>query len=257
MIQVIGRVFAILEELSLDGEVSLEMASGVTVPVGSITTVVPTGLATAPSPVKNGAELTITGKDLDLVTGVDLPNAAGVEFTNEGQIVLTVPEAAQAGDAVLHLENGKTVTVAYTLVEPTVTAFSENPASAGSAITVNGTDLDLVQSVTFGGGITVDVETGADAFSVAVPTAAETGVFVLNLKNGTSVETIELAIDVHRRYRESGTPDRRAGGRHERDLHPEWQHPVPVHSGGGPSRQPDHPGFRQRFRDLHPEYRSG
>ena len=190
-----GKLSFVLPATVTDGEVSLEMASGVTVPVGSITTVVPTGLATAPSPVKNGAELTITGKDLDLVTGVDLPNAAGVEFTNEGQIVLTVPEAAQAGDAVLHLENGKTATVAYTLVEPTVTAFSENPASAGSAITVNGTDLDLVQSVTFGGGITVDVETGADAFSVAVPTAAETGVFVLNLKNGTSIETIELAID--------------------------------------------------------------
>lgn len=178
-----------------DGAVSFEMASGVIVPVGAITTVVPTELSAAPSPVKNGAELTVTGKDIDLVTGVDLPNATGVEFTNEGQIVLTVPEAAQTGDAVLHLENGKTVTVAYTLVEPTVTLFSENPASAGSKITVNGTDLDLVKSVTFGGNITVEVETEAESFSVAVPTAAETGVFVLNLKNATSVETIELAID--------------------------------------------------------------
>lgn len=190
-----GKLSFVLPATAKDGEVSLEMGSAVTVPVGSITTVVPTGLAAAPSPVKNGAELTITGKDLDLVTGVDLQNAGGVEFTNEGQIVLTVPEAAQTGDAVLHMENGKTVTVAYTLVVPTVTSFSENPASAGSAITVYGTDLDLVQSVTFSGGINVDVETEADAFSVAVPTAAETGVFVLNLKNATSVETIELAID--------------------------------------------------------------
>ncbi len=190
-----GKLSFVLPATAKDGEVSLEMGSAVTVPVGSITTVVPTGLAAAPSPVKNGAELTITGKDLDLVTGVDLQNAGGVEFTNEGQIVLTVPEAAQTGDAVLHMENGKTVTVAYTLVVPTVTSFSENPASAGSAITVYGTDLDLVRSVTFSGGINVDVETEADAFSVAVPTAAETGVFVLNLKNATSVETIELAID--------------------------------------------------------------
>ncbi len=190
-----GKLSFVLPATAKDGEVSLEMGSAVTVPVGSITTVVPTGLAAAPSPVKNGAELTITGKDLDLVTGVDLQNAGGVEFTNEGQIVLTVPEAAQTGDAVLHMENGKTVTVAYTLVVPTVTSFSENPASAGSAITVYGTDLDLVRSVTFSGGINVDVEIEADAFSVAVPTAAETGVFVLNLKNATSVETIELAID--------------------------------------------------------------
>ena len=178
-----------------DGEVILVMASGVEVSAGSITTVIPTGLAAAPAPVKNGAELTVTGENLDLVTGVELPNAGYVEFTSESAIVFTVPEAAQAGDIVLHLENGKTVPVAYTLVEPVVTGFSANPAAAGSDLTLSGTDLDLVAAVTFGGGITVDVEASENEIVVAVPTAAETGTVVLNLKNGASVEAGELAVD--------------------------------------------------------------
>ena len=178
-----------------DGDVIMVMASGVEVNAGSITTKVPTELVADPATIKNGGVLTVTGKDIDLVTGVELPNAGWVDFTNDGKITFTVPEAAQAGDVTLHLANGKSVTVAYALVEPAITGFSANPASAGSDVTINGTNLDLVKSVTFGGDVTVDVEATETAITVAVPTAAETGVLVLNLKNGTSVEGIELAID--------------------------------------------------------------
>jgi hypothetical protein len=178
------------------GNVTLVMESGVEVNAGTITSAQPTGLAAAPAPVKNGAQLTITGADLDLVTGIDLPKVPGAEFAfAEGKITLTVGENAQEGDITLWMANGLNVTVAYTLVKPTVTGFSANPASAGSDVTVEGTDLDLVAAVTFGGGIKVEVEAGADSFTVAVPTAAETAVLVLNLKNGTDVEAIELAID--------------------------------------------------------------
>jgi hypothetical protein len=49
-------------------------------------------------------------------------------------VVATVPETAQEGDVTLTLANGKTVTVAYTLVKPTVTALlsgvSSQPATA-------------------------------------------------------------------------------------------------------------------------------
>ena len=178
-----------------DGDVIMVMASGVGVNAGSITTKVPTELVADPATIKNGGVLTVTGKDIDLVTGVELPNAGWVDFTNDGKITFTVPEAAQAGDVTLHLANGKSVTVAYALVEPAITGFSANPASAGSDVTINGTNLDLVKSVTFGGDVTVDVEATETAITVAVPTAAETGVLVLNLKNGATVEGIELAID--------------------------------------------------------------
>ena len=180
-----------------DGNVTLVMESGAEYGVGTIAYLLPNTLTVAPAPVKNGAELTIEGAALDLVTSVDLPKAAGAEFAYaSGKLTLTVPEKAQEGDIVLYIANGQSTTVAYTLVKPTVTGFSANPAAAGSDVTINGTDLDLVAAVTFGGGTKVEVSDGAtaDAITVAVPTTAETGTIVLNLKNGTDADGIELEI---------------------------------------------------------------
>ena len=187
-----------LPATATDGQVNMIMASDVAVSAGSITTVVPVVSGVTPAPVKNGAVVTLAGSDLDLVTGLDFPNAAGAEFAlAEGVITATVPEAAREGDITLHLANGKTVAVELTLVKPVVTAFSANPASAGSDITITGTDLDLVASVTFPGvEEAIEVETTETEIVVAVPTAAETGNIVLNLKNGATVEVeTELAID--------------------------------------------------------------
>ncbi|MBP5740852.1 MAG: hypothetical protein J6W59_03765, partial [Bacteroidales bacterium] len=47
---------------------------------GEIELVIPTDVAAAPSPVKAGADLVISGNDLDVVTSVDFPGASGVEF---------------------------------------------------------------------------------------------------------------------------------------------------------------------------------
>ena len=191
-----SKISFALPAVAKDGEVFMVMESGVEVSAGNLTTVAPSNLAVSPAPVKNGAQITITGSDLDLVTGIDLPKVSGAEFAlADGKITLTVGEKAQEGDVTLWMANGLNVTVPYTLVKPTVTGFSANPASAGSDVTIEGTDLDLVAAVTFGGGIKVAVEATETAITVAVPTAAETAVLVLNLKNGSDVETIELAID--------------------------------------------------------------
>ena len=118
-----------------DGEVNLVTCSGVEIPAGSIKTVVPTELVAVPNPVKNGADVTITGKDLDLVTGIAFPNAAGsIKSSSATTIVATVPQAAQNGDITLSLANGKTVTVAYKLVAPVVTGFSQTSIIAGNAL---------------------------------------------------------------------------------------------------------------------------
>lgn len=189
------QITFVLPAEAQDGEAVLVAKSGVEVVAGKYETVIPTEVAAAPQPVKAGATLTVTGKDLDLVTGVQLPGADYVEYVNEGDITFTMPDTAIEGDAVLHMANGKSVTAAYTLVKPVATAYSANPASAGSDMTITGTDLDLVKSVTFGGDLTVEVEATAEAITVAVPTTAETGVLKLNLANGTSVECEELKVD--------------------------------------------------------------
>ncbi|MDD7119037.1 MAG: polygalacturonase [Bacteroidales bacterium] len=178
-----------------DGTVILVAKSGVEVEAGEYETVVPTSLVAAPSPVKAGAILTISGDDLNLVTGVDLPGAAGIDYETAESITLTMPDTATEGDATLRMANGKSVTVAFTLVKPVFEAFSENPAAAGSDIVISGTDLDLVKSVTFGGNLTVEVEAAETEITVAVPTTAETGMVKLNLANGTSVDCESLTVN--------------------------------------------------------------
>ena len=180
-----------------DGEAYLVAKSKVEVLAGEYETVVPTGLAVEPEPVKAGAVMTVSGKDLDIVTVVTLPNSGDAEFElKDGAITFTVPAEAQEGDAVLKMANGKEVKAAYTLVKPVVTAYSANPAAAGSPITFTGTDLDLVVSVTFGGELTVEVvEPAATEFTVSVPTTAENGKLLFNLANGKSVEGEELKVN--------------------------------------------------------------
>lgn len=188
-----------------DGEVKLVMASGVEVLIGTLTTVVASELSVSPAPVKNGALLTISGKDLDIVDNIVVGGAAISDFerNEEGtKILLEVPAEAVDGDVLLIMINRKETSVPFTLVKPVFTAFSENPAAAGSDLEITGTDLDLVASVTFGvteesEGLTVTegLVITETSVTVPVPTAAETGIVVLNLVNGTTVECAELAID--------------------------------------------------------------
>lgn len=190
-----------------DGEINLITKSGVKVPAGKIVTVVPTDLKATPSPIKNGATITITGKDLDLITGITFPNADGADAklnVTAAKITAVVPEVAQEGDITLSLANGKTVTVAYTLVKPTVASCTPNAITAGERTIIKGTDLDLVQSITFPGDVEQTVNQfpaqTASAIAVTVPAACAGSGFKLNLKNGTVVEvkdglTIKAATD--------------------------------------------------------------
>ena len=188
-----------------DGTFYVVTKSGIEVPVGNIITVVPTQLVATPNPVKNGAELTITGKDMDLITGIAFPNAAASQLNKveTTKVTSTVPEDAQEGDITLSLANGKTVTVAYTLVKPTVASCAPAAITAGEKTIIKGTDLDLVKSITFPGDaeMTVDDFKGTtNAIAVTVPAACAGSDFKLNLKNGTTLEvknmlTIKAASD--------------------------------------------------------------
>ena len=177
-----------------DGTFYVVTKSGIEVPVGNIITVVPTQLVATPNPVKNGAELTITGKDMDLITGIAFPNAAESKLNKveTTKVTSTVPEDAQEGDITLSLANGKTVTVAYTLVKPTVASCAPAAITAGEKTIIKGTDLDLVKSITFPGDVeqTVDkfAAQNAQTIAVTVPSACAGTGFKLNLKNGTMIE---------------------------------------------------------------------
>ncbi len=192
--QSVAEITVAVPAKATDGTFYVVTKSGIEVPVGNIITVVPTQLVATPNPVKNGAELTITGKDMDLITGIAFPNAAASQLNKveTTKVTATVPEDAQEGDITLSLANGKTVTVAYTLVKPTVTSCTPAAITAGDKTIIKGTNLDLVASITFPGDVEQTVEKfaaqNANAIAVTVPAACAGTGFKLNLKNGTTIE---------------------------------------------------------------------
>lgn len=191
--QTASEITFVISSKVADGEITAVTKSGIRIPFGEITTVVPSQLVATPSPIKNGEEITISGKDMDLITGIAFPNAkeSKLDKVETTKVTSTVPEDAQEGDITLSLDNGKTVTVAYTLVKPTVTACTPAAITAGERTIIKGTDLDLVASVTFPGDVEQTVEKfaaqNANAIAVTVPAACAGTGFKLNLKNGTTI----------------------------------------------------------------------
>lgn len=191
--QTASEITFIISSKVADGEITAVTKSGIRIPFGEITTVVPSQLVATPSPIKNGKEITISGKDMDLITGIAFPNAkeSKLNKVETTKVTSTVPEDAQKGDITLSLDNGKTVVVAYTLVKPTVASCTPAAITAGEKTVIKGSDLDLVASITFPGDVeqTVDkfAAQNAQAIAVTVPAACAGTGFKLNLKNGTTI----------------------------------------------------------------------
>lgn len=189
-----------LPEGVTDGIISLVPYSGVRVPVANLGMAVPTGLTASPATnIKVGDEITITGKDLNLVTNVVFPNVEEtVELNSQTatEIKITMPEMAQSGELILNTASGNTATVEIATLKPVVTSYSAATITAGSDITLSGTNLTLVTKVAFGGNKSVEVEpASATTLTITVPVTAETGNVVLTMKNGETVECPSLTVD--------------------------------------------------------------
>ncbi|MGN0281335.1 MAG: hypothetical protein ACI4B3_03420 [Prevotella sp.] len=184
-----------------DGDINILCRSQVEVPVARLETVVPSECLVSPVPSKNGQPMTISGNDLDVVASIEMPNVSeAIEFSfADGKIAIAaVPVSAQEGNLVLRMTNGKGVEVPFTLVKPVVTAYTPNPVSAGGALTIGGTNLDLVASVTFGeGSDAAEANASADGktITLTVPMNAKSGAPTLNLINGTTVEVAEITVN--------------------------------------------------------------
>lgn len=186
-----------------DGDFSIVCTSGVLVPVGKVVTIIPTECVASPAPVKAGETLTISGKDLDVVSAVSMlnisnePVEATFKYENEKIVISPVPEKAVEGNLTLHMANGNNVAVPFTLVKPAVTSYSTNSVSAGGALSINGTNLDLVKKVTFNGSenpVEVTAENNGTVINLTVPMDSQTGAPTLTLVNGTTVECPSISI---------------------------------------------------------------
>jgi hypothetical protein len=187
-------------ETAKEGILKMVALSGVEVEYAEeLKLVGPAVTGIAPAPVKNGAMLTITGTNLDLVTEVVFGGGVkGVisSFTAT-TLEVAVPLTATEGKVTLNTHSGKTAeTEALTLVKPTITSIAPLALMAGNNITINGTDLDLVRQVKFVGGLTVDVTPAtATSFEVTVPPACVgSDVVTLITTNGTEIASTDQLV---------------------------------------------------------------
>lgn len=163
--------------------------------------VLPMATTLSPTAIRAGAELTISGTDLDLATVIVFPGGTRVEkenfeLTEDGDLIVTVPSNSQDGNVVLIAPSlvETESAVALQMVAPTITAVTPNPAKTGENITVTGTNLDLISSVTFGGDKSGEILDGGSAtqITVKVPEDATEAAVMFGTNANKSVESAEI-----------------------------------------------------------------
>jgi len=186
-----------------DGEINVVTYTGNSISAGAYTTIVPGNLKVAAKSVyKAYKEAVITGDGLKLVTGITLGGAecSYVYSSKDNNITVTISEKAKNGAFVLALENGKTVeTEEIELVVPVISEITPTELYAGDEnITVKGTDLDLVTSVTLGGK-EANFEAKSDKeIVVECAATAVSGKIALSLANEAKVESeTEVTVKYH------------------------------------------------------------
>ena len=195
-----GVISFILPAGATDGAISMVAHSGVKVVVAQLGMAVPLNLEATPAEgLRGGDVITIKGTNMELVTTVIFPGVADAQIPtvqSPTEIAVTLPEMATSGDIILNTASGNTTSVTIQTLKPSVSAYNPSPVSAGSDLVIEGENLDLVATVTLGGGKVVEPITAViTAISVTVPVDAESGEVILTMKNGETVTCPNLDVD--------------------------------------------------------------
>jgi hypothetical protein len=157
-------------------------------PQGDIATKTPIGYSEPisiesflPATVKAGDEITIKGDYLNLVKEViftDRVTVAAFVSQSRKELKVKVPKEAQTGKIIVSNGAEEPIlvysTTALAVKLPAFTKLSPNPVKAGTALTVDGTDLDLVTSILLGGNKKITTFTSQTATQIVLNVPADT-----------------------------------------------------------------------------------
>jgi hypothetical protein len=183
-----------------DGAIVMIPASGVKVAIANLGMALPEQVVADPAnELREGDVITLKGVNMELVTDITFPGAEENVTPDEQsatEVKVTVPAGTVTGDILLNTASGTSISVAIETQKPEFIAFAEAEVSLGNDVVIQGKNLDLVATVKYTGGASVDVTPSSSTeLTVSMPTSnVESGVLTLVMGNGESVETGELTI---------------------------------------------------------------
>lgn len=187
------------------GKITLKTPKGDVVSKSVLSFEVPVTITSITAEARPGSEITITGDLLNWVETITFEDGLEVnkeEFVSQSidELVVTVPDAAQTGYLIFKTGGTEPLTFAsenkLQVTLPVVTALTPADVRHTADLTITGTDLDLVTSITFGGGAEVlkanFKSQTATEIVVAVPATAEKGKLTLKQLPPVDVVTSQV-----------------------------------------------------------------
>ncbi len=184
-----------------DGAILMIPASGVQVVIANIGMALPSEVVATPSVgLRAGDLITLTGLNMELITDMAFPGVAESVLPisqSSTEVTVIMPDAAISGNILLNTGSGNSVEVAIETLKPEFTSYGSSEVSLGGEVAIQGNNLDLVVKVTFTGGAEVEIQNAnPEMISFTMPTMkVETGVLVLTMANGETVEIDRLTIN--------------------------------------------------------------
>ena len=160
---------------------------------------VPVVITSITEEARPGSTITITGDLLNWIESITFEDGLVVEeFESQSltELVVTVPLDAQTGYLIFSTGGTEPLTFAsedeLIVTLPSVTSLSPSSIRHTDELTITGTDLDLIRSITFGGDLTVEAadfkSQSATEIVVAVPAMTIKG--KLTLKQASPVDIV-------------------------------------------------------------------
>lgn len=162
----------------------------------------PSGLSISPNRALPGTFVTISGTDIQDIVSIKFDTATATissVFNTNSTLFTNVPDNVHYGPQVVTLTNraGIKATVNFTVIQPapTITSFTPSGGAIGDTITITGTTLQNITSLTIGSVPCVIIDsTTSTRLRFKIPTGAVTGLLNLTTLGGTATSVSLLSV---------------------------------------------------------------